>query len=211
MTHFDEDRLIQALNGLAPHHQTAFAASCCERLLPNYQAFAVMEGWGDPPLLDQALNAVWQFLDGTSLPEERVHALIAAIDQVTPDMDDYTSFFAGAALSAVSAVVYTLESCLTADAEKTALVGRVAIETIDLYLDIVNDPIVGAHQADPALDRWLEQAPLMLAEITYQQETIAHLQAHPTLDSAFLQRLRQSAQRQGIQPFARGMVKRTNG
>jgi hypothetical protein len=51
----------------------------------------------------------------------------------------------------------------------------------------------------------------MLAEIAYQQETIAHLQAYPTLDSAFLQRLRQSAQRQGIQPFARGIVKRTRG
>jgi hypothetical protein len=137
--------------------------------------------------------------------------MIAAIDQVTPDMDDYTSFFAGAALSAVSAVVYTLESCLTADAEKTALVGCVAVDTIDSYLGIVNDPIVGVHQADPALDRWLEQAPLMLAEIAAQQEMIAHLQAYPTLDSAFLQRLRQSAQRQGIQPFARGIVKRTNG
>jgi uncharacterized protein YjaG (DUF416 family) len=76
--------------------------------------------------------------------------MIAAIDQVTPDMDDYTSFFAGAALSAVSAVVYTLESCLTADAEKTALVGCVAVDTIDSYLGIVNDPIVGVHQADPA-------------------------------------------------------------
>lgn len=166
---------------------------------------------GDPPLLEQALNEIWQFLAETPLHEERVHALIAAIDQVTPDTEDYTSLFVGSALNATSAVVYTLESCLTTDPEKTALVGRVAVETIDAYLDMVNDPEVDVHQADPAFDQWLEQAPPMVAEVLYQQTTLAHLQAQPTLDSAFLQRLRQAAQRQGIQPFAREIVKRTRG
>jgi hypothetical protein len=44
--HFDEDKLCLQLGVLSERHRIAFAASCCERMLPNYDAFAAMERWG---------------------------------------------------------------------------------------------------------------------------------------------------------------------
>lgn len=204
---FDESQLIQALSALSVKHRVAFAASCCERLFPNYHAFALMEHWGDPDLLRQALNEVWGVLDGVALPEKRIRELVRACEDVAPDTEDFVTFFTGAALNAASAVVYTLECCLDGDPKRTAIVGRLATDTIDAYLHIVNDPDTGYHTADPALHEWVRRAPLMVAELEKQQQDLEALKARPELDPGFLDRLRRSSSTVGIQPFARGMVK----
>lgn len=59
---YEFDALEKELEGLPPLHRVAFAASCCERLLPNYNAFYFLENWGDPSVLRTALNEVWQIL-----------------------------------------------------------------------------------------------------------------------------------------------------
>ena len=58
------DALEKELERLPPLYRIAFAASCCERLLPNYNAFSCMENLGDPSVLRNALNEVWQILQG---------------------------------------------------------------------------------------------------------------------------------------------------
>jgi uncharacterized protein len=44
---FHIDDLEQKLKQLSPLHQLAFAASICERMLPNYNAFSRMENCGE--------------------------------------------------------------------------------------------------------------------------------------------------------------------
>jgi Protein of unknown function (DUF416) len=41
-------RVRAELRGLSEQHLIAFAASICERLLPNYVAWSTLVGWGDP-------------------------------------------------------------------------------------------------------------------------------------------------------------------
>lgn len=207
---FDETKLAQALSALPGRHQIAFAAACCERLIPNYHAFALMEDWGDPALLRQALDEIWSDLEGETFPKSSFRVLIAACKAVTPDTEDFTSFLTGAALNAAAAIIYTLESCLDGDAELVAMVGRVAVNTIDEYLSLVNDPIVGSHAAEATFDTWLQQAPLMIAELEKQQQDLVALQSHATLDLHFLMELRQSSRVAGLQPFARGLIKMAN-
>lgn len=203
---FDESKLTQELSALPVKHRIAFAASCCERLLPNYRAFAVMEHWGDPNLLEQALDEVWKFLEEDSLSEGHVRELIHAGEAVIPDTEDFTSLFAGAALNAASAVLYTLECCLDGDPERAALVGRLAINTIEAYLHIVNDPDTEVHAADSALDEWIQQAPMMTAEVEKQRQDVELLKYQTGLDSDLLHSLRRASGLMGIQPFARGLV-----
>ncbi len=64
---FDEQQLTRDLVALPASHRVAFAASCCERLVPNYQAFALMEDWGNPRLLRRALDAAWKTAEGIPL------------------------------------------------------------------------------------------------------------------------------------------------
>lgn len=204
---FDEGRLTEELRELPVKHRVAFAASCCERLFPNYEAFAVMENWGNPKVFRQALDEVWQFLKGDTLSKEHIHELIRVCEAVIPDTEDFTTIFTGPALDAAAAILYTLESCLDGSPERLALVGRVAITTLDDYLNIVNDPELEVHGVDPAFNAWLQQAPLMRAELVKQQQDLAVLKSRPVLDPDFLEHMRRSASTMGIQPFARGLVK----
>lgn len=204
---FDESSLLQELRTLPVLHRVAFASSCCERLLPNYRAFVSLENWGDPDLLRQALDEVWNFLRGSTIDADRAQALMHACEAVAPDTDMFQSFLTSAAQNAAAAVTYTLECCLDGDAERATLVGSLADETIYMYLNVVNDPDTQPHIADPAFDAWLLQAPLRIAELEKQRQDIALLKANAILNSDLLEDLRRSSSISGIQPFARGLVK----
>jgi hypothetical protein len=199
--------LLEALSVLPHKHCVAFAASCCERLVPNYHAFALMEHWGDPDSMQVALDTVWAFLEGGNLDEVRVRQLIQSCKAAAPHSDNFGSVFVGAAINAYAAIVYTLEYCLDKDTKHLAHLVDAAIDTIDEYLNIVNFPKIGLFaDNDSAFDEWTEQAPLMVAELEKQQQDLEALKAQATLDSGFLAELRQSSGLVGIHPVKRGLV-----
>jgi hypothetical protein len=47
MDFFEFDPLEKELEDLPGLHRVAFAAACCERMVPNYSAFYRMYDWGD--------------------------------------------------------------------------------------------------------------------------------------------------------------------
>jgi len=204
---FDESKLTKALSELPFKQRVAFAAACCERLLPNYLAFVVMEGWGSSTIMQQALNEIWGFLQGGVLSEERVQELRTACEAAMPDSEDFTSIFTGPAQNAASATIYTLECCVDGDSERIAMVGRLAIHTVDDYLNVVNDPMTDVHGSNMAFDQWLEQAPLMAAEVDAQQQDLGLLKLYAEPDPDSLEDLRRSSSTKGIQPFVRGIVR----
>lgn len=77
---FDEDTLVRALGDLPWKQRVAFAASCCQRLILNYEAFALMEGWGNPALLKQVMNNIWDWLAGAPFVEEHIYEVIQACE-----------------------------------------------------------------------------------------------------------------------------------
>jgi uncharacterized protein len=204
---FDESELIRRLETLPPRHRAAFAASCCERLLPNYAAFSRMENWGQPELLREALDEAWGILEGRDVPEERVRALMESCTEAVPDTEDFQSLFVSAAGDAAAAIAYTLECCLNGDTEQAATVGRLATETLYQYLTRINDPETGVHVADTAFEESMLSAPLMIAELNKQQHDLGLLESQPALMPNLLKELRASSQAAGIRPFERGLLK----
>lgn len=203
---FNENELVKALSELPLRNRVAFAASCCERLLPNYQAFNFQDKWGDVTLLNCALEIVWRFVRGASFPTQQVSDLIYQCETVIPDSDEFTSIFTGAAANAAASVIYTLQSCLDGDPKRVALVGRLAVDTIDEYLYVVNAPSTGYDAHDPAFDRWVQQAPLMRAELKRQEHDLATLKSQTKVDLCFLDKWRHSASKVGLFPVERGLV-----
>jgi uncharacterized protein YjaG (DUF416 family) len=203
---FNENQLIEALSELPLKNRVAFAASCCERLLPNYEAFYCHEKWGDYGYLNCALESVWRFVTAGKLPTKQLSDLIYQCESVIPDSDEFTSIFTGAASNAAAAVIYTLQSCLDGDPKRVALVGRLAVDTTYEYLYVVNTPNTGYHAHDSAFDQWIQQAPLMVAELQKQLNDLETLKSQARLDSYFLDKLRQEASRVGIFPIERGLA-----
>lgn len=204
---FDEDKLTEQLSTLPVRHRLAFAASCCERLIPNHYAFSRMEEWGNSSQLRQALDEVWEFLKGNELSEMLIGELMQRCEAQAPETEDFSSLFVSAAGDAAAAVVYTLECCLDGDANRAALVGRLAVDTIYQYLLRVNDPQVGIHGADYSFEEQMLNAPLMVAELEKQQQDLVTLKSQSTLSEGLLLELRRSSSLLGIRPFERGLVK----
>jgi len=198
---------LQSLDKLSSKYRTVFAASCCERLIPNYVAFSIMDNWGPPDVLENALEFVWVSLQVPRLDAQHVRALIQACQKIIPDTEDFTSLFSGAALNAAAAVCYTLMCLEDGKLEHAVYAGRLAIETIESYLHTVNKPSLAVSFHDPTFSEWLDQAPLFISEMDLQRKTIQSLQSYPALDKAFLDAIRRSSSVTGIQPFLRGLVK----
>jgi uncharacterized protein YjaG (DUF416 family) len=203
---FDRSRLAHILNHVSPLHRVAFAASCCERLLPNYRAFAQIEQWGAPDLLRQALDVVWSHLEGHPLTESRVLALTREIKEVSPDTEHFRSLFTSPALDAAAAIFYTVRLCRHPEAEQAALVGYKAVTTVQMYLVVLTDPEVIPHVSSTSLDYWIEHSPLMMAELAKQNHDLSELGKQRELTPAFLLSLRRSNIEKGLQPYQRGLI-----
>ncbi|HBY98313.1 MAG TPA: hypothetical protein DEP84_30950 [Chloroflexi bacterium] len=218
---FDRDRLEQELSTLPLEHAIAFAASCCQRLLPNYDAFATIEHQGSPYLLRQALDEVWQYLKGAPFPESHIRELMEAIVVAPPDMDaNHPSLFAPLAHNAAVAIHYALNCCLTKEQKWAAYSAAEAVDCVMNYLAGVNTvyfpqtEIHGPHLSnekiftyESLLDHWIkEEAPLMVVELEQQQWDLKRLRDHEILSSAFLDEIRLSSSATGIQPFPRGLA-----
>jgi uncharacterized protein len=207
MTQFDEITLTGRLDALPAQHRVAFAVSCCERLVPNYRAFHFMEKWGDPSILDGALSALWgSVLGARQLDRSSWQYYVSRCESVTPDTEDFYSVFAGPAQCACAAIIYAIETLLTGNPSQAALAGRLAYETVDMYVRSVDDPIHASHPASPQFDKWLETHPLLTAELNKQDDDLSVLESNAILSTDLIVQLRRSSAESGLQPFARGMV-----
>lgn len=193
---FDLNHLVKELDRLPKMHRVAFAASCCERMLPNYRAFSAMEQWGDFNLLRKALDDVWRWLKGDPLSQEYVINLADKCYAVAPDADDFSSLFTSSALDAVGSIVETLWCCVDGDARRAADVGSNANDTIDMYIQVRD----GLDPADPAIEEKIQADPLMIEELEKQAADIGALGAIDSLTSDFLDSLRHSSESIGLQP-----------
>jgi uncharacterized protein YjaG (DUF416 family) len=106
---FLNDRLAR----LTPEQRTALAAAMGERWYPAYDAFTKAEDWGDAGVLRRSLDAVWDHLRGTPLAARERARLIAAVEEVTPHMDDFDA--GDEALSACVIVKDALRSTAKSD------------------------------------------------------------------------------------------------
>ena len=90
--------LPDRLEGYPAPHIRLFIASCCERQQTNYAAFAEHVGWGDPTLLREAGDILWDV--NQSLSDSYLRAIARALARATPSTDEFDSPLAPAAQEA---------------------------------------------------------------------------------------------------------------
>jgi uncharacterized protein len=183
---FDPESLRRQLEQLPPKHRTAFAATCCERLLPNYSAFAREVGWGAPDTLRAALDYVWRVLDTGNMDRGQVDRLIERCDAVVPDTEDFDTSSVSAALDAGTAVVGTLRSLFDSDTRHIVEVAVYCRDTVHMYIQDRDE----LNYTDPSFDRTIAEDPLMKRELARQSDILAELGNSPVLGSTLLRRLR---------------------
>lgn len=170
---------------LPEQHLVAFAASVCERLLPNYVAWSTLVGWGDPAPLRRGLDRLWEGLAGADVPTEEIRALIDAAGAVAPDAEDFPD--SAAALDAAAAISEALEASVGNTLDHAVSVATSAGDTID-----------AAFERIPT-----ELAARAAAELGKQRRDIALLRAAPRLTPELVAEVRRSAREGGGATIAR--------
>jgi uncharacterized protein YjaG (DUF416 family) len=186
MNSFDPEWLKRNLDQLAWRHRTAFAAACCERLLPNYAAFAREEHWGEPHTLRAALDYIWSVLNGRAMDPDEVNRLIRQCDGVIPDTANSDASSVSAALDAGTAVIGTLRSLLDANTKDVVEVASYCRDTVHMYIQERDD----LEYDDPLFETKIERDPLMRRELARQSAVLSELANNPVLDGELLKRLR---------------------
>lgn len=190
------EALERELEELLPLHRIAFAASICERLLPNYNAFSREEGWGDPTVLRTALDEIWQILQSKPVDATRIRQLQGEIDDDVVPHSDYVkkSHYTAEAQEACSAIELTLAACLDPTPEQIIKVARRARNTIDDFITCEEETVDPSWSERPLEEVRAEIAshPLALREMTKQKEDLERLKEVETLDRDFLEWFRTS-------------------
>jgi len=193
----DRSELTKAeIEELPPLHRVAFAASCCERLLPNYYVFFREEGEGNPAALRTALDEIWQILRGKAAEAEKIEILITNCQEaIVPGDYILKSRYGAESHLAVAAILSTLKACLDwENLEAIAKVVQVVGDTIFEFLDIEKE-ITEPDWSQKSWELQVEEISnhsFTLREIAKQREDLQRLKEIETLDQEFLEWLRTS-------------------
>jgi uncharacterized protein YjaG (DUF416 family) len=174
------EKLLTRLKALPHQKRVAFAASCCERLMPNYAAFSRQVDWGSPQVLRSALDAAWRFVETGRVDKAELCTAIEACNQNIPDTEDFTHSLTSAALDAGAGVFETLQCVFDGSAQHSADVGEMAYDTVFMYFTDKDRP-------DPAITG---QHPLVLAESDRQARTLILLESLPELSIEAIRNIR---------------------
>lgn len=205
----DENRLVERLVSLSPERRLAFAASCCERMIPNIDAFILVDGLEDTKACQQALNAVWKWVLGENISQEDIGYLKKSCQESISDPENFDSIWCGLATNAVSAVMDALDCCLNGSPQSAANTGILADDSIYEYISRVDNPLGGSQIQEPDgfFDKWVVEHPLTKQELQKQEADLELLALNP-LTPIFIRDLRRSAQNFGVQPFQRRLLKK---
>lgn len=134
-------RIEKDIKSLSKSGKILFAVLTAEKLLPYYSAFQRSCDWGDVELLREGIDTIYLYLvDGNSLSDSSVADLLDRLDNITPDVDDFSHRLTSFALDACTSVAATLDFMLTSDDQHIVEVASYARDTVDRFIHLKNDP-----------------------------------------------------------------------
>jgi len=103
----------------------ALAAAMAERWLPVYESFSEEEDWGDPSILQRALDAVWNCALGKKLTtkDQKLHK--NRVDENTPHTDDFAVDI-DEVIATTAMIDYALSCCVSDDNTGDAVMAMVS-------------------------------------------------------------------------------------
>ncbi|MDI9637612.1 DUF416 family protein [Oscillatoria amoena NRMC-F 0135] len=185
--------LVKELEIISPLHRLAFAASICERMLPNYSALA-RETKSDPFVLRKALDEVWQILQGKAVDAKIINRLIDECECARPEEGD-PWFYLYEGSMAVVTTCYVLDACLDPTPQSIA---RVAERAGDILFESIfsekldADPNWGKNLSYAEQKKEIATHPFVVRERVKQNEDFQRLKEIEPLDRDFLEWLRTS-------------------
>jgi len=154
------EQLSNQLSLLPKNKLINFGLNICERLLPDYIDFYHEFNWGDPEILRKAIQYVKDSpIDAVN--EEKVKQLLADLEAVLPDTEEFTDPLGSYGLNAACAVFELLEYLIDPEQDHLLNISSTITDTIDFKL---------SEQDDDLSEEEIANHPELLKEWLYQLE-----------------------------------------
>lgn len=118
------------LEKLESWQHVTFMASLCERMYPNYQAFCLETGFGEPQLYRRILDLIWETL---VVKDAKVNfdSQLEKLEEAVPSSDDYDLYGVYPAIDACIALGELIHSRLSGETLSHAVaVSETSIRTV---------------------------------------------------------------------------------
>ncbi len=169
----DERSLAKELSAMTPQQRAGFALATAERLLPNYAFFERAEGWGNSEVLREVLDLAWTSLLDSSFTVPPLGELRQAVEEATPDTEEFDTVHVSSALDAATAAASVLDLLEDGEVEHAVSVATMARDSVDMYVQELED----MDAQDPRLEQRILEHDLMQKELRRQREQLARLRA----------------------------------
>jgi uncharacterized protein len=179
---FDKANLLNKLVHLDRKKRIAFAAACCERLVPNYMLFKNETNWGNEIPLKDGLDYIWNYLSGFELSKEKVEGLIRECENIAPESEDFDSLYTSLAQDAAFAICSALDYFIVEDIGRIVQAATYAYDTVDLYVQEIEmmDPV------DPDLENKILNHRLIQGELKNQHDDLVILENESKMTPMFV-------------------------
>ena len=148
--------------------QITYSAALLERMLPNLIMFHEVTEFGDPKLLRNQLNLVWQWLDKKQSCKINYNAQLAKLEPLIPDPEQFDSFGVFPAIDVTMAMLSLLQGMQDKELENFENVAQLSLNSVNFYCELELSEQEGL--TEQALDEAIAQHPLMQWEQDTQQQ-----------------------------------------
>lgn len=183
---------FQQIRALTFNHQALLACYLCARMKPNYDLFHKVTDYGDPKVLQGALDVVWQWLaQGGKANFERWQE---KVDEVTPSEIEHDVLGVFPAMEACTAVSSMLQGLLDKESKPLLDVAKVSQGSVAHFLELTEGAELSADQRSTML----RDHELVEYEIAVQQAMLNFLQEYPTVNADLVKAVRGMLAEEGV-------------
>lgn len=164
---------FQRIRELPFHYQALSALYFCERMVPNYQLFHSVTGFGDPQPLQSALNACWDWVWQPKKTKVNFSRWQEKVDDVTPSEHGHDMLGVYPAMDACTALSTMLQGLMDQNGADLVSVAKVSQASVAKFLELTEGAEMDAEQRE----QLLKEHELVQYEIEVQNALLDFLEA----------------------------------
>lgn len=130
---------LNKLKELGFSKQLSFAYLTCERLFPNYVYFSENYKFGNPALLREAIEYLYNTIFEKNYDKIKINYLIKIVANNIPEPADYKTGLASAALDACTAIEESLYFILDGEFSRIESISTFAIDTVHMHIQEIDE------------------------------------------------------------------------
>lgn len=189
---------FERMRALSFEYQAIMALYLCQRMVPNYELFHQVTGFGDPKPLRSALNACWDWVHQPRAVKVNFTRWQEKVDDVTPSEHGHDMLGVYPAMDACTAVSTLLQGFIDSTSAEFVSVAKISQATVQKFLELTEGEALSVE----ARQKMLREHELSSYEVEIQQAMLSFLESQygtqPKPSAALVKLVRSMVEDEGI-------------